>query len=150
MIASKVICDDTYSNTLWCGQGMFALREINQMEREMCGHLEWVLNVKPEDLRDFEAMVRKENGSASSTPAPVAVPVARQPTEPRKQAAADFNANPYPAPVSTPPSPSHSNSTSPASSLCQTPLSADPVKVSTKEVVPEQRTAPFAYAAPSV
>ncbi|KAJ8585715.1 hypothetical protein M405DRAFT_875244 [Rhizopogon salebrosus TDB-379] len=29
--ASKVICDDTYSK-----QGMFQLREINQIEREMC------------------------------------------------------------------------------------------------------------------
>ncbi|KAK0460949.1 uncharacterized protein EV420DRAFT_1529340 [Desarmillaria tabescens] len=38
MIASKIICDDTYSNKSWTivGQGMFNLREINQMEREMC------------------------------------------------------------------------------------------------------------------
>lgn len=42
MLASKVICDDTYSNKSWSivGQGMFALREINQMEREMCSYLE--------------------------------------------------------------------------------------------------------------
>ncbi|QRV98145.1 Cyclin, N-terminal domain [Ceratobasidium sp. AG-Ba] len=153
MIASKVICDDTYSNKSWCvvGQGMFTLREINQMEREMCGYLEWVLNVKPEDLRDFEAMVRKEYGSASAAPAPVAVPIPRQPVEPRKQSSADYaNGNPYPSPVSTPPSPSHSNSTSPASSTCQTPPSADPVKVPTKDVAPVERSQPFAYAAPSV
>lgn len=152
MIASKVICDDTYSNKSWCvvGQGMFTLREINQMEREMCGYLEWVLNVKPEDLRDFEAMVRKEYGSASATPAPVAAPITRQPAaEPRKPSA-DFSANPYPSPVSTPPSPSHSNSTSPASSTCQTPPSADPVKVSAPKDVPVERSQPFAYAAPSV
>ncbi|KAG9076455.1 hypothetical protein FS749_011771 [Ceratobasidium sp. UAMH 11750] len=100
MIASKVICDDTYSNKSWCvvGQGMFTLHESNQMEREMCGYLEWVLNVKPEDLRDFEAMVRKEYGSASPTPAPVAVPIPRQPAESRKQPTADYdNANPYPS-----------------------------------------------------
>jgi hypothetical protein len=38
MVASKVICDDTYSNRSWSivGQGMFQLREVNQMEREMC------------------------------------------------------------------------------------------------------------------
>jgi hypothetical protein len=38
MIASKVICDDTYLNKSWSivGQGMFQLREINQMERKMC------------------------------------------------------------------------------------------------------------------
>ncbi len=37
MIASKVICDDTYSNKSWSivSQGMFALREINQTEQEM-------------------------------------------------------------------------------------------------------------------
>lgn len=34
MLASKIICDDTYSNKSWCimGHGMFALQEINQME----------------------------------------------------------------------------------------------------------------------
>ena len=47
MLASKIICDDTYSNKSWCivAQGMFALREINQMEREMCSYLEWQLNI---------------------------------------------------------------------------------------------------------
>jgi hypothetical protein len=45
MIASKVVCDDTYSNQSWCvvGQKMFSLKEMNQMEREMCGYLEWNL-----------------------------------------------------------------------------------------------------------
>ncbi|KAG8690744.1 hypothetical protein FRC08_010430 [Ceratobasidium sp. 394] len=153
MIASKVICDNTYSNKSWCavGQGMFTLREINQMEREMCGYLKWVLNVKPEDLRDFEAMVQKEYGSASPTPAPVAVPIPRQPAEPRKQPTADYaNANPYSSPVSTPPSPSHSNSTSPVSSMCQTPPSADLVKVLAKDVAPVEHSQLFVYAAPSV
>jgi hypothetical protein len=42
MIASKVICNDTYSNKTWSvvAQGMFGLREINQMVREMCNYLE--------------------------------------------------------------------------------------------------------------
>ncbi|KAG1893040.1 uncharacterized protein F5891DRAFT_963601 [Suillus fuscotomentosus] len=33
MLASKVICDDTYSNKSWSivAQGMFQLREINQV-----------------------------------------------------------------------------------------------------------------------
>jgi hypothetical protein len=33
MLASKIICDDTYSNKSWCivSQGMFTLREINQL-----------------------------------------------------------------------------------------------------------------------
>ena len=42
MIAFKAICDDTYPNKSWLivGQGIFQLREINQMEREMCQYLE--------------------------------------------------------------------------------------------------------------
>ncbi len=38
MIASKVICDDTYSNKSWCivSQGMFSL---------ICGYLDWQLNI---------------------------------------------------------------------------------------------------------
>ncbi|TDL18315.1 hypothetical protein BD410DRAFT_880562 [Rickenella mellea] len=61
MIAPKVVCDDTYLNKSWAvvGQGMFALREINQMEREMCAYLEWHLNVPGEDLEKFEKEVRK-------------------------------------------------------------------------------------------
>ncbi len=49
MLASKIICNDTYSNKSWCivGQGMFALQEINQMVREICSYLEWQLNVDP-------------------------------------------------------------------------------------------------------
>ena len=62
MLASKVICDDTYSNKSWSivGQGMFALREINQMEREMCSYLEWQLNVDPAELKEFETKVRRD------------------------------------------------------------------------------------------
>ncbi|KAH9989749.1 hypothetical protein BJV77DRAFT_668770 [Russula vinacea] len=62
MLASKIICDDTYSNKSWCivGQGMFALREINQMEREMCSYLEWQLNVDPTTLRDFQNRVQRD------------------------------------------------------------------------------------------
>jgi len=56
MLASKVICDETYSNKSWSivAQGMFQLRGINQMEREMCQYLEWELNVDPATLKEFE------------------------------------------------------------------------------------------------
>lgn len=62
MIASKVMCDDTYSNKSWgiVAQGMFSLREINQMEREMCSYLEWELTVDATILKNFETMVRKD------------------------------------------------------------------------------------------
>ncbi|KAI1791231.1 hypothetical protein LXA43DRAFT_1074419 [Ganoderma leucocontextum] len=62
MIASKVIWDDTYANKSWSivGQGMFPLREINQMEREMCSYLEWQVNIEPNALKEFEAGVRRD------------------------------------------------------------------------------------------
>jgi hypothetical protein len=60
MLALKIICDDTYSNKSWCivGQGIFVLREINQMEWEMCSYLEWQLNVDPTTLHNFQARVQ--------------------------------------------------------------------------------------------
>jgi hypothetical protein len=75
MIASKVLCDDTYSNKPWVivAQKMFALQEINQMERELCAHLEWNLNVQGDEIVEFEARIRSEHGSksiAASTPSP--------------------------------------------------------------------------------
>ncbi|THH16171.1 hypothetical protein EW146_g4417, partial [Bondarzewia mesenterica] len=75
MIASKIICDDTYSNKSWSilGQGMFALREINQMEREMCSYVEWQLNVEPQVLRDFEAKVRRNFAGPGPYP-PIVLP----------------------------------------------------------------------------
>ncbi|WWC61878.1 uncharacterized protein I303_104463 [Kwoniella dejecticola CBS 10117] len=88
MIASKVICDDTYSNQSWSivAQKMFALKEINQMEREMCGYLEWNLNVAGDEIVNFEAKIRSEHGpravarassasSSSSSEGSVIVPV---------------------------------------------------------------------------
>ena len=59
MLTSKVICDDTYFNKFWSiiSQGMFALREINQIERKMCSYLEWQLNVNLSQLQDFESKV---------------------------------------------------------------------------------------------
>lgn len=65
MIASKVICDDTYSNKSWTivAQGMFTLREINQMEREMCNYLEWELTVDNPILANFEAAVKQDFAS---------------------------------------------------------------------------------------
>ncbi|CDU22343.1 uncharacterized protein SPSC_00973 [Sporisorium scitamineum] len=55
MIASKSSCDDTYSNKSWAivGQGLFSLREINQMERELFGYLGYKVSVSPEDLEVF-------------------------------------------------------------------------------------------------
>ncbi|TFK98244.1 hypothetical protein BDV98DRAFT_629147 [Pterulicium gracile] len=62
MIASKVICENTYSNRSWCvvAQGMFPLREVNQMERELCMYLDWELTVDLASLAKLDLVVRKE------------------------------------------------------------------------------------------
>lgn len=67
MIASKIVCDDTYSNKSWAvvGQGMFQLKEINQMEREMCGYLEWQLNIDYLQLEEFTEDVSSRFGAGS-------------------------------------------------------------------------------------
>jgi hypothetical protein len=36
------------------------LREINQMEREMCQYLDWGLNIDPVTLKEFRDMIRKD------------------------------------------------------------------------------------------
>ena len=56
MLSSKIICDNTYSNKLWCivGQDMPALWEIDQMEQERFSYLEWQLNVDPLMLHGFQ------------------------------------------------------------------------------------------------
>ncbi|KAG1716490.1 hypothetical protein ID866_694 [Astraeus odoratus] len=143
MLASKVICDDTYSNKSWSivAQGMFQLREINQMEREMCQYLEWELNVDPLTLKEFEEMVRKDfagtgpyptyilPSTKKSTPPPTANPFAPSTSGPSPSPS---HGQRYPSPprptyipppsyVTSPttpetPSPSYSTSTSPASS----------------------------------
>ncbi|KAI0310048.1 hypothetical protein OF83DRAFT_1030283, partial [Amylostereum chailletii] len=70
MVASKIICDDTHSNKSRriAAQGMFALREINQMEQEVCSYLEGQLNVDTTVLREFETRVRR--GFSSVDPYP--------------------------------------------------------------------------------
>ncbi|TYJ56978.1 hypothetical protein B9479_002257 [Cryptococcus floricola] len=98
MIASKIICDDTYSNQSWgiVAQKMFALKEINQMEREMCGYLEWNLNFDEREMADFEASTRTEHG-------PEAVVRASSGSSGRSEAS--FVAPPaksYPTPENTP------------------------------------------------
>nr|ODN88353.1 alternative cyclin Pcl12 [Cryptococcus depauperatus CBS 7841] len=93
MIASKVICDDTYSNQSWgiVAQKMFALKEVNQMEREMCGYLEWNLNFTEREMLAFEAALRAEHG-------PRAVARASSGSSGRSEAAGGL----YPTPETTP------------------------------------------------
>ncbi|KAL0578906.1 hypothetical protein V5O48_003097 [Marasmius crinis-equi] len=66
MVASKVIYDDTYSNESWTfvAQKLFTLREINQMEREMCNYLDWDLTVDNSTLSCFEDTLKQDFGSS--------------------------------------------------------------------------------------
>jgi Cyclin, N-terminal domain len=50
--ASKMVCNDAYLNKSWCivGQNLYTLKEVNQMEREMCSYLEWILHVEAAEL----------------------------------------------------------------------------------------------------
>ncbi|OWZ62514.1 hypothetical protein AYX14_05372 [Cryptococcus neoformans] len=98
MIASKVICDDTYSNQSWgiVAQKMFALKEINQMEREMCGYLEWNLNFGEREMLEFEMDLRALHG-------PRAVARASSGSSGRSEIAmADSPCESYPTPETTP------------------------------------------------
>jgi hypothetical protein len=115
MIASKVMCDDTYSNKSWgiVAQGMFSLREINQMEREMCSYLEWELTVDATILKNFETMVRKDFNGQGPYPTYVMSMFSSRKTDalPPSHAAVPPNSSTSPIPMfgnthsSTPPPP---------------------------------------------
>lgn len=139
MIASKVVCDDTYSNKSWCivGQNLYTLKEVNQMEREMCSYLEWILHVEASELKAFEDKVRSSYGpeagpnapkwASSAAPATAAInaaaPLAIAVPEPSAAIAPEAA---YPSPTSSPPTPNYSDSTSPATSdECLTPPPGD-------------------------
>ncbi|KAF5331853.1 hypothetical protein D9611_008877 [Ephemerocybe angulata] len=62
MIAAKYMYDETYSNKSWAivARDYFSLREINQMEREMCKFLEWDMVISAARLAAFEKAVVAE------------------------------------------------------------------------------------------
>ncbi|KAG8843605.1 hypothetical protein FRB91_003248 [Serendipita sp. 411] len=151
MIASKVVCDDTYSNKSWCivGQNLYTLKEVNQMEREMCSYLEWILHVEAAELEAFTQRVKKEYGaecgpnppqwvstpavptsssSSSTVVAPLVSPVESSSAATRPTVVPTAPAQSYPSPRSSPPTPVTSNTASPASSdsdECPTPPSGE-------------------------
>lgn len=99
MIASKVICDDTYSNKSWSivAQGMFTLREINQMEREMCNYLDWELTVDNTILTNFQSMVKHDFATEGPYPTYSLQTVSKR----AAKAAESESATPMPEPNST-------------------------------------------------
>ncbi|VDC01763.1 unnamed protein product [Peniophora sp. CBMAI 1063] len=68
MLASKIICDDTYSNKSWC--------IVAQGHVETCSYLQWQLNVDKDVLADFTARV----ASDFSYPGPYPALVIQSPT----------------------------------------------------------------------
>jgi len=130
MIASKVICDDTYSNKSWSivAQGMFTLREINQMEREMCSYLEWELTVDDPILSKFEVMVTRDFAS-SDGPFP-SYPLSLVSKRAAK-AAASTSTTPVPPPHSTTsPIPMFGQQRNPTPTKPQTSATSTPNSVS--------------------
>ncbi|KAJ3518824.1 hypothetical protein NMY22_g13489 [Coprinellus aureogranulatus] len=57
MIASKFLCDNSYSVKAWCeaAQGMYPVPMLKRMERDMCRFLSWDFAVDNRILADFEA-----------------------------------------------------------------------------------------------
>jgi len=102
MIASKVICDDTYSNKSWSivAQGMFNLREINQMEREMCSYLEWELTVDGKILQNFDQRIRVDFASPTGPyPTYELKDVSKDPAPRKAKGPSSQSSTPVPVPV---------------------------------------------------
>lgn len=62
MIAHKVIIDNSYLNSSWhvIAGRLFTVDEINTMERDMCGDLDWDLTINVDTLTIFEYTVRRD------------------------------------------------------------------------------------------
>lgn len=95
MLASKMVCDDSYNNKSWTivGQGLFSLAEVNQMERELLNYLDLHLDVAPTELALFAEELQQYGAPAvpmedlCATRIPVAPKKETpQPTEPARPA----------------------------------------------------------------
>lgn len=62
MLSSKIQMDDTYSNRSWAivGGNFFALREVNQMERELFAFLDWNAQVSKAELDAYSEMIEAD------------------------------------------------------------------------------------------
>ncbi|PPR07088.1 hypothetical protein CVT26_005305 [Gymnopilus dilepis] len=106
----------------WCivAQGMFTLREVNQMEREMCTYLDWELTVDNRILSNFEDALKAARAEQSKSNTPFDEKSSS--TSPVPGSPGHNSPTPG-APTKTPwvnapetPSPTYSSTTSPASS----------------------------------
>ncbi|KZP14353.1 hypothetical protein FIBSPDRAFT_980257 [Athelia psychrophila] len=153
MIPSKVICDDTYSNKSrgLVGQGMFQLREVNQMKREMCQYPDWELNVEPLTLAAFEQMVRKDFAG----PGPYPVYILQNISKLAATTTLTVNHSTSPIPcfgprTSTPPNPSCPRPTPPSPVRAAPPPPYAPISPpSTPEASYSDSTSPASSASPA-
>jgi hypothetical protein len=87
MLSSKISMDDTYSNKSWqvVGQGLFVLKEVNQMERELFAFLGWNVVVRDEELAQWVGDVVRPYEAARAAAAPTSLLATRKPAEDRKR-----------------------------------------------------------------
>ena len=108
MLSSKISMDDTYSNKSWqvVGQGLFELREVNQMERELFAFLGWNVVVRDEELAAWvEEVVGEYNTLQEAVPAPVVAPRSNEERKRRRN-----NSTASPSSLASPSSSSSSSS----------------------------------------
>jgi hypothetical protein len=118
MIASKVICDDMYKSWSTVGQGVFHLREVSQMEQEMCRYLDWELNIELSTLKEFEDMVHKDLAGPGPYPTYVLQTISKlAATSTNPFPAAAPNTSTSPIPLFGPPQASPPKLTPPPSSI---------------------------------
>ncbi|KAJ7016559.1 hypothetical protein C8F04DRAFT_975535, partial [Mycena alexandri] len=72
MVASKFLYDESYKNSTWrkIAQKLYSLPEINQMERELCFHLEWDIALDTPTISNFRALVSRDFHPGASRPYP--------------------------------------------------------------------------------
>jgi hypothetical protein len=65
LVASGVLCDDTYSKASWSvvSQGVFTPRELSGMERELCHYLDWNLQAVAGELEEFNSRLQQGHSS---------------------------------------------------------------------------------------
>ncbi|KAJ7739519.1 hypothetical protein B0H16DRAFT_1235762, partial [Mycena metata] len=62
MVSSKLLCDDCYPNKSWheVSRGMYAVYEINKMERDFCRHLQWDLSIDNNNITELRTMLYRD------------------------------------------------------------------------------------------
>ncbi|KAJ7019519.1 hypothetical protein C8F04DRAFT_975529, partial [Mycena alexandri] len=72
MLASKFLCDEAYHNKAWrkIARNVYALTEINQLERDLCRYLEWDITIDSATIYNFAALLNRDFAPDSKGPYP--------------------------------------------------------------------------------